>query len=121
MSAYGYKRTYGEVPQRVRFTPESRHSDTQERLGLKKRTLDVRFAPESGHSNHDSGSGTCQCPLYPQKQTLERVSLNVRFWLLADSLGRCLERPLYPRKRTFGGARTVRTQKADIGCPLNPQ
>ncbi len=28
------------------------------------------------------------------------------------------ESPLYPRKQTFGGARTVRTQKADIGCPL---
>jgi len=48
MSAYGYKRTCGGVSRRVRFTRESRHSEVQERLGLKKRTLDVRFAPKSG-------------------------------------------------------------------------
>ncbi len=49
MSASGYKRTCGEVRQRVRFAPESGHSEAQERFGLKKRTLDVCFAPESGH------------------------------------------------------------------------
>jgi len=49
MSAHGYKQTCGEVRQRVRFTPESGHSDAQERYGLKKRTLDVCFTPESGH------------------------------------------------------------------------
>ncbi len=27
MSAYGYKQTFGEVRQRVRFTPESGHSE----------------------------------------------------------------------------------------------
>ncbi len=41
MSAYGYKRTCGGVSRRVRFTRESRHSEVQERLGLKKRTLRV--------------------------------------------------------------------------------
>ncbi len=49
MSASGYKRTYGEVRQRVRFTPKSGHSDAQEWVGLKKRTLNVRFTPNSGH------------------------------------------------------------------------
>ncbi len=49
MSASGYKRTSGGNAWNVRFTPESGHSDTQERVGLKKQTLDVRFAPNSGH------------------------------------------------------------------------
>ncbi len=49
MSAYGYKRTLWDRASNVRFTPESGHSDAQERVGLKKRTLDVRFAPESRH------------------------------------------------------------------------
>ncbi len=49
MSATGYKRTYSGQLANVRFTPESGHSEAQERLGLKKRTLDVRFAPKSGH------------------------------------------------------------------------
>jgi hypothetical protein len=48
MSACGYKRTCGEVCQRVRFTPESRHSDALGREGLKRRTSDVCLAPESG-------------------------------------------------------------------------
>ncbi len=48
MSAYGYKQTFGEVRQRVRFTPESGHSEAQEHFGLKKRTLDVRSTPDSG-------------------------------------------------------------------------
>ncbi len=48
MSAYGYKRTYSGQLANVRFTPESRHSDAQERFGLKKQTLDVRFTPNSG-------------------------------------------------------------------------
>jgi hypothetical protein len=39
MTAYGYKRTFLGVRQRVRFTPDSRQSDAQERLGLKKRTF----------------------------------------------------------------------------------
>ena len=33
-----------------RFTPESRHSEAPERVGLKKRTLDVCFAPKSGRN-----------------------------------------------------------------------
>ncbi len=41
MSAYGYKQTY------------------------RGQLANVRFTPNSGHSNHDSGSGTCQCPLCP--------------------------------------------------------
>ncbi len=49
MSAYGYKRTCGGVSDYVRFNSESRHSEAQERFGLKKRTLDVRLAPKSGH------------------------------------------------------------------------
>ncbi len=48
MSAYGYKRTYSGQLANVRFTPESGHSEVQERVGLKKQTLDVRFAPDSG-------------------------------------------------------------------------
>ncbi len=48
MSASGYKQTFGEVCQRVRFTPKSGHSEAQERVGLKKRTLDVRLTPKSG-------------------------------------------------------------------------
>jgi hypothetical protein len=32
---------------------------------------------------------------------IEMGPLNVRFWLFADSLGLCLERPLYPRKPTL--------------------
>ncbi len=50
MSAYGYKRTYRGSVRKVRFTPESGHSEAQERFGLKKRTLDVRFAPGSGRN-----------------------------------------------------------------------
>ncbi len=49
MSTYGYKRTYRGQLVNVRFTPKSRHSEAQERVGLKKRTLDVCFTPESGH------------------------------------------------------------------------
>ncbi len=49
MSAHGYKRTCGEVRERVRFTPQSGHSEAQEQLGLKERTLDVCFTPRSGH------------------------------------------------------------------------
>ena len=41
-----------------------------------------------------------------------------RFWLLADILRGASESPLYPRKQTFRRARTGRTQKADIQCPL---
>ncbi len=48
MSASGYKRTYSGQLANVRFTPESGHSEAQERFGLKKRTLDVRFTPNSG-------------------------------------------------------------------------
>ncbi len=48
MSASGYKQTYSGQLANVRFTPESGHSETQERLGHKKRTLDVCFTPESG-------------------------------------------------------------------------
>ncbi len=48
MSASGYKQTFGGGSGYVRFTPESGHSDAQERVGLEKRTLDVRLAPESG-------------------------------------------------------------------------
>ncbi len=48
MSASGYKQTYGGVSDYVRFTPESGHSEVQERLGLKKQTSDVRYYPESG-------------------------------------------------------------------------
>ncbi len=50
MSASGYKRTSRGQLANVRFTPESRHLDEQERAGLKKRTLDVRFTPESGRN-----------------------------------------------------------------------
>ncbi len=48
MSAYGYKQTSRGQLANVCFTPESRHSEAQERVGLEKRTLDVRLAPESG-------------------------------------------------------------------------
>ncbi len=48
MSASGYKQTSRGPLANVCFTPESRHSDTQKRFGLKKRTFDVRLAPESG-------------------------------------------------------------------------
>ena len=51
MSAYGYWRTCGGVSDCVRFTPNSGHSEAQERFGLKKRTLDVRFTPNSGHKH----------------------------------------------------------------------
>ncbi len=50
MSAFGYKQTCGGVSQSVRCTPESGHTEAQERLGLKKRTLDVRLTPESGRN-----------------------------------------------------------------------
>ncbi len=49
MSASGYKQTSRELSQNVRFTPESGHSDRQERFGLKKRALNVCFTPNSGH------------------------------------------------------------------------
>ncbi len=39
MSAYGYKQTFRGQLANVRFTPESGHSEAQERLGLKKRSL----------------------------------------------------------------------------------
>ncbi len=48
MSAYGYKQTSRGQLANVRFTPESGHSEAQERLGLKKQTLDVCLAPDSG-------------------------------------------------------------------------
>ncbi len=43
MSAFGYMQTSREQLANVRFTPESGHSETQVRFGLKKRTL-VKFA-----------------------------------------------------------------------------
>ena len=49
MSAVGYKQTYSEQLANVRFTPESGHSEAQERLRLRKRTLDVRLTPNSRH------------------------------------------------------------------------
>ncbi len=49
-SAPGYKRTLSARRLSVRFAPESRHSDARNRLGLKKRTLDVRYYPESGRN-----------------------------------------------------------------------
>ncbi len=48
MSASGYKRTFGVWLANVRFTPNSGHSEAQERFGLKKQTLDVCLAPNSG-------------------------------------------------------------------------
>ncbi len=48
MSAYGYKRTLWDRAPNVRFTPESGHSQAQERFGLKKQTLDVRLTPNFG-------------------------------------------------------------------------
>ena len=45
MSAYGYKRTFQGVRQRVRFTPESRHSNRE-----------IPTVPSG-------------CPLYPQERT----------------------------------------------------
>ncbi len=61
MSASGYKQTFQGVSQNVRFAPESRHPEAQERFGLKKRTLDVRFAPIA-----DIGEGIAECPLMTQ-------------------------------------------------------
>ncbi len=60
MSASGYKQTFRQVCQNVGFTPKSGHSEAQERVGLKKQTLDVRFTPKSGrkwlrHLNADIG------------------------------------------------------------------
>ncbi len=49
MSAVGYKQTFIGQLANVRFTPESRHSDAQERVGLEKRTFNVRLTPNSGH------------------------------------------------------------------------
>ncbi len=49
MSASGYKQTFQGVSQNVRFTPNSGHSEAQERFGLKKQTSNVRFAPNSEH------------------------------------------------------------------------
>jgi hypothetical protein len=49
MSAFGYKRTSSPYLANVRFTPESGHSQAQERFGLKKQTLNVCFTPKSGH------------------------------------------------------------------------
>jgi len=48
MSAFGYKQTLKGPRRYVRFTPNSGHSEAQERVGLEKRTLDVRLEPESG-------------------------------------------------------------------------
>ncbi len=38
----------GQAPANVRSTPESEHSEAQERVGLKKQTLDVCLPPDSG-------------------------------------------------------------------------
>jgi hypothetical protein len=43
MSASGYKQTLWGRASKVRFAPESRHSEAQERVGLKKRALNVCF------------------------------------------------------------------------------
>ncbi len=48
MSVVGYKQTLSAHPWNVRFTPNSGHSEAQERLGLKKQTFNVRLAPNSG-------------------------------------------------------------------------
>ncbi len=51
MSAFGYKQTLCPYLANVRFTPESGHSNAQERLGFKKQTLDVRLSPNSGRKS----------------------------------------------------------------------
>ncbi len=50
MSAFGYKQTFSGQLANVRFTPNSGHSEAQERLGLKKRTFNVCLTPNSGHA-----------------------------------------------------------------------
>ncbi len=73
MSASGYKRTYSGQLANVRFTSESRHS------------------------NHDSGSGTFRCPLYPQKRTFPVLALTQ------------LQKPLHRRRKKIGGLEGGRT------------
>ncbi len=70
MSAFGYKRTYSGQLANARFTPNSGHSDAQERFGLKKRPLDVRFAPNSGHKWL-----WCGMSAYDPKRTLVMIGL----------------------------------------------
>ncbi len=48
MSACGYKQTFSGQFANVCFTPNSGHSEAQERVGLKKRTFDDRFTPDTG-------------------------------------------------------------------------
>ncbi len=50
MSASGYKRTLLGRVSEVRFTPNTRHSEVQERFALKKRTLNVCLTPDSGRN-----------------------------------------------------------------------
>jgi len=71
MSAYGYKQTYEEVRQNVRFAPESGHSQAQEQLGFK--------------SGHKWVSGFMSA--YDPKRTFTDRSANkVRPWIrLTDS------------------------------------
>ncbi len=54
MSASGFKQTYRWQLANVRFTPESRHSEAQEQVGLKKRTFATLRHPPS-HPEHRSG------------------------------------------------------------------
>ncbi len=71
MSVYGYKRTFWAGDDYVRFTPESGHSEAQERRGLKKQTFDVRFAPKSGRQWVWRGMSA-----FDPKRTLTGFTLN---------------------------------------------
>ncbi len=70
MSASGYKRTLWGRASNVRFTPESGHSEAQERFGLKKRTSNVRFlSPARSYAS--------ECLLSGVKRTFWRTPPNV--------------------------------------------
>ena len=73
MSASGYKQTFRRRRQRVRFTPESGHSEVQERVGLKKQILYVYFAPKSGRSTGCRGMSA-----FDPKRTLGMI----KCWVL---------------------------------------
>ncbi len=103
MPVFGYKRTFREVRQRVRFTPESGHSEAQERLGLKKRTLNVCFAPDSGRKWLSRGM-----PAFDPKRTFAVLGV---FGLSHERLRRCYG--LAPA-HCIPGAGAVSLMRADL-------
>ncbi len=107
MSASGYKQTSRGQLANVCFTPKSGHSEARERVGLKKRTLDVRLAPNSGHK-----WPWCGMSAFDPKRTLA-IPEAVEHW----SLTTLREKLVKIGAKVVSHGRYVTFQLAEVAVP----